>query len=246
MEKEIFKHLNEQYSQNDINKLCCQFSKYGFVKLRDLVSNDLRDLMKKEVLKLLDANSERRDLLLSTTGNTPRNMSVVKSEIIAKNSRLISSVANSKSLLNFLSKITKEKLHTNVSKDEEFLITRQEKRNDTHGWHWGDYSFALIWLIETPPLEHGGMLQCVPHTIWDKSNPSIHKILCENTVNTYGFSTGDLYLLRSDTTLHRTVPLNCDATRIILNMTWASASDLERGLHGNDRWWENPKAEAVV
>ncbi|WP_411705380.1 hypothetical protein, partial [Edaphovirga cremea] len=64
-------------------------------------------------------------------------------------------------------------------------------------------------------------------------------------IATYGFETGDIYFLRTDTTLHRTIPLNEDAIRIILNMTWADEKYLDRNLHGNDRWWENQHAEAA-
>jgi hypothetical protein len=89
------------------------------------------------------------------------------------------------------------------------------------------------------------MLQCVPHTRWNKSNPRIHEYLCDNPIQTYGFTTGDIYFLRTDTTLHRTVPLNRDTTRVILNMTWAAEKDLRRSLDGEDRWWEDSTAEAA-
>jgi hypothetical protein len=90
------------------------------------------------------------------------------------------------------------------------------------------------------------MLQCVPHTRWDKTDPRINEYLCANPIRTYGFVHGDIYLLRTDTTLHRTVPLTTDATRIILNMTFASEADLRRGLTGDDRWWEDSAAKAAT
>ena len=130
------------------------------------------------------------------------------------------------------------------SEDELFLITCQEKPGDTHGWHWGDFRYALIWLLEAPPVEYGGMLQCVPHTRWDKQNPQINRYLIENPIRTYGFVTRDIYLLKTDTTLHRTVPLDREARRIILNMTWGCPDDLTRPLQGNDRWWSNQQVEA--
>jgi len=222
-----------------------EFSRNGFIKLRDVVSDTLRQQVTREVKKLIDRQIERRDLHLATTDYTPRYMSVVRSEFIAENSELICALSKCESMLAMLSVIADTNIIASVSKDEEYLITQQERKGDTHGWHWGDYSFALIWIIETPPISKGGMLQCVPHTTWDKSNPRIHEILCSNPIATYGFETGDIYFLRTDTTLHRTVPLNEDATRIILNMTWADEKHLDRNLHGNDRWWENEHAEAA-
>jgi hypothetical protein len=242
----IVDHLNRTFSADDVRELSHAYSRYGFVKIRNIVSDDMRRQVRAEVLRLLSANAERRDLNLVTTGNTPRRMSVVRSEFIAYGSELIPTIARSEQLLDFLGKIAGERIFPDVSEDEEYLITRQERQGDTHGWHWGDYSFALIWLIETPPISHGGMLQCVPHTTWDKENPRINELLCAHPINTYGFTTGDIYFLRTDTTLHRTVPLTEDGTRIILNMTWASAKDLDGELKGNDRWWEDQRVAAAV
>jgi L-lysine 4-chlorinase len=222
-----------------------KFARDGFIKVRNIVSDEIRDAVRDEVLRLLGDHAERRDLYLETTGNTPRFMSVVKSEIITAESELIDAIYNSECLLDVLAGLTGEKLYACPSKDEELLITLQERKADTHGWHWGDFSFALIWIIESPPLSHGGMLQCVPHTFWDKSEPRIHEYLCENPIATYSFDSGDIYLLRTDTTLHRTVPLTVDSTRIILNMTWAAAKDLGWAPDSDDRWWERSQARAA-
>src|SRR3546814_10994880 len=93
-------------------------------------------------------------------------------------------------------------------------MARQERKGDTHGLHWGDYSFALIWILQAPPIEVGGLLQCVPHTSWNKEKPRVNEYLCRYPVDTYYFSSGDVYFLRTDTTLHGPVPLREDATRV--------------------------------
>jgi hypothetical protein len=243
---EIQAHLTASFSSEDIRALCQRFRRHGFIKVPQVVSPKLLASVKEEALRLLDLAAERRDLKLATTDFTPRKMSVVRSEIIADNSSLLNALYKSEPLLKFLAAIAHEPLHSCPSKDEEFLISRHETKGDTHGWHWGDFSFALIWILETPPVEFGGMLQCIPHTDWDKSNPRIHKYLCENQITTYGFDSGDIYFLRTDTTLHRTIPLNQDATRIMLNLTWASTKDLSRELVVDDRWWERKDAQAAV
>ena len=218
----------------------------GFALVSDIVPAEVKQPVRAEVLSLLDDHAERRDLRLQTTGGTPRFMSVVRSETIAERGGTITDLYGCPSLASALEQIVRERPQPCPAKDENFLITRQEKVGDTHGWHWGDFSFALIWIIDTPAVEHGGMLQCVPHTRWDKTNPRINEYLCANPIRTYGFVPGDIYLLRTDTTLHRTVPLTADATRIILNMTFASQADLRRGLAGDDRWWEDSAAEAAI
>jgi hypothetical protein len=223
-----------------------RFARDGFILVSNIVPAELKQAVRAEVLRLLDEHAERRDLLLKTTDDTPRFMSVVRSEIIAERGELITSLYECDSLISVVDRIAGERPHPCPAKDEEFLITRHERAGDTHGWHWGDFSLALIWIIETPDIEDGGMLQCVPHTSWDKANPRINRYLCANPIATYGFVTGDIYLLRTDTTLHRTVPLTRDGTRIILNMTFASEKDLRRGLTGQDRWWEDSAADAAT
>jgi len=244
-ESKLKSHLDHIVQEPGIQKLRNSFARDGFLKIREVVTDELRDAVRQEVFRLINAQLERRDLYLATTDNSLRHMSVVRSEFIAQESGLIVELSKSTVLLDALSRIADVKIVPSVSKDEEYLITKQERKGDTHGWHWGDYSFALIWIIETPALAKGGMLQCVPHTYWDKANARINEILCENPISTYGFESGDVYLLRTDTTLHRTVPLAEDATRIILNMTWSDEHTAGRGLVGNDRWWENADAEAA-
>lgn len=244
-EQKFSVYLKQQFSDVDIQNLQNDFSKFGFVKIRDIAPQSLKDDLKSEVLRALKINAERRDLILATTGNTPRHLSLVRSELIQESSEFIVSVGNSESLLGFLAQVARETLYP-ATDDEKYIITRQEKPGDTHGWHWGDFSFALIWILETPPIEYGGMLQCVPHTSWDKDNPRVNEILCQNSIDTYGFVNGDVYFLRTDTTLHRTVPLNREATRIMLNLTWASSKEASHNLVGDDRWFENPNVSAAV
>ncbi|MFH8407557.1 ArpA protein [Streptomyces sp. NPDC018019] len=248
IDETIGKFLAENYTPERIEQLADRFFHKGVVKFDEnarLVPPEIMSAVQAEADRLVGEHKERRDLLLRTTGNTPRKMSVVKSEDIER-SELIRTIATSEPFLGFLGRIAREPIIPQVSTDERYLITHQEFKADTHGWHWGDYSFALIWALRMPPVSCGGMLQAVPHTHWDKSNPRINETLCERQIDTHGLVTGDLYLQRTDTTLHRTVPLTEDgAARTILNMTWAGERDLDKPLIGNDRWWENPEAKAA-
>ena len=222
------------------------FAARGIVDVTGIVSPETFAAIRAEALGLIDRFAERRDLRLATTGNTRRSMSVVRSEDVGDNSSLVRELYTSRALLDPLEQITGEALHPCPKRDEEFLITKQHRRGDTHGWHWGDYSYAMIWILEAPPLSSGGSLQCVPHTSWNKSDPRILEFLTDRPIDTYGFGTGQIYLLRTDTTLHRTIPLTEDVTRIILNMTWATTADLQRRLVGDDRWWEDEGVSAAL
>lgn len=211
------------------------FATHGIVDATGVVSEETARAVREEALRLLERFAERRDLTLAITDNTPRFMSVVRSELIGEHSRLIRRLYTSRELLDPLEEIAGEKLHPCPKLDEELLITKHHCRGDTHGWRWGDFGYALIWILEAPPLASGGLLQCVPHTGWNKADPRVLEHLTEHPIHSYYFRTGNLYLLKTDTTLHRTVPLTEDTTRIILNMTWASDADLARPLQGDDR-----------
>lgn len=246
LDRLLHEHTTAWLTPATLFDLRIRLARDGFALVSDIVPTGLKQQVRADVLSLLDHHAERRDLRLRTTGGTPRFMSVVRSEIVAEQGTTITQLYGCPSLVSALELLVGERPQPCPADDEKFLITRQEKVGDTHGWHWGDFSFALIWIIDTPAIEHGGMLQCVPHTRWDKTDPQINRYLCANPIRTYGFVPGDIYLLRTDTTLHRTVPLTTDATRIILNMTFASAADLRRGLSGDDRWWEDSAAEAAT
>lgn len=56
----------------------------------------------------------------------------------------------------------------------------------------------------------------------------MENLLVENKIDSYFHLTGDVYLLKADTTLHRVKPLTKDVTRIILNTTWERARDKDR------------------
>lgn len=232
--------------RHEIMRLSHRYHRSGIVTVTDLLRSETRKAVRREAERLLEKYAERRDLRLATTDYTRRSMSVVPSEMIAGDSELVTSIYQNEELLKTLESIAGEKLHPCPKADEEFLITRQERSGDTHGWHWGDFSFAMIWILQAPPIDIGGLLQCVPHTQWDKTAPRINNYLVENPIDTYYFQTGDVYFLRTDTTLHRTIPLREDATRIILNMTWASAQDLSRNLDADDRWWDDANVSAAT
>lgn len=250
MEKAIIdrdlKSLEEKYSKEEIRDLAERFSKKGMVVLSGIIPDNIHKEIKKETINLLDQYKERIDLTLATTNHSPRKMNIVSHNNMLANADIIKKVYENTSLKKVLESITKSEMINYISDDEGLFISRQENPGDTHGWHWGDYSFALIFLLETPPIEVGGLLQCVAHTSWDKNNPRINQYLCDNKISTYGFKSGDIYLLKTDTTLHRTLPLKEKGLRIMLNMTWGTEADkLNHENTLNDTWWQNKDVEAA-
>ncbi|GAA3018492.1 hypothetical protein [Streptosporangium longisporum] len=228
-DQRIREHIETRYADDKVvRKLSQHYRREGYVKLRGLVPDDLFQEISQEVHRLLDEHGQRIDIHLKETGNTPRYMTTISQQAIAKGSELIPAVYESQAMMGFLSRLAAQPVLECPWEEEKYIAIRQHRKGDTHGWHWGDFSFTVIWIIEAPDAKYGGQLQCIPHTDWDKNDPQVEDYLLEHPIKTYGHVTGDLYFLRSDTTLHRTIPLNADQTRIILNTCWGSESDMKK------------------
>lgn len=209
----------------------------GLVKVTELIPTETINSVRDDALQLSKSFGERKDLNLHTTANTPRKMVGVKTDDIRENGKIIPNLYLDDTLRKMMESIAGEKIYDCSEKDEDYLIFHQQKKGDTHGWHWGDFRYALIWVLIAPPIEYGGMLQCVPHTSWDKQSPDINKILCRRKISSYYFQSGDVYFFKTDTTLHRTVPLIIDSERLILNMTFACYEERKTEITSGDRWW---------
>ncbi|MEU6674041.1 hypothetical protein [Streptomyces sp. NPDC046925] len=130
---------------------------------------------------------------------------------------------------------------------ERYVITELRHSGDTHGWHWDDYSFAVVWVVACPPVEHGGFVQCVPRTHWNKADPQLHRQFIGRSIHSFELGPGDLYLLRADTTLHRVYPLT-RGRRLIVNMGYASRADLGKSVSHetmDSLWNEAPEEQTA-
>lgn len=134
-EVRLEKHHANNFPEQRMFSLRHEFARNGFIKVRDIVDDGVRESITAAVNNLIERQLERRDLHLATTDNTPRYMSVVRSEFIAENSPLINTLSKSEVLLDTLSVIAGTRVVPSVSRDEEYLITQQERKGDTHGWH---------------------------------------------------------------------------------------------------------------
>ncbi|MEP5762608.1 MAG: hypothetical protein ABJ327_25465 [Litoreibacter sp.] len=187
--------------------------------------------VRQEVDRLTSRHAIRRDLEVRTTGNTPRKMNNVDFDAIAKHSPMLMQLYSNPALIKLLANIAGEDFHECPYDFEKMVITSLQKRGDSHGWHWDDYSFAMIWVLRAPEKEKGGVVQCVPNTHWNRDNPSIISQFVAQSIDTYYFPEGSIYLMRSNTTLHRVYPLvDPSAERTILNNTYASTLDLNKEI----------------
>jgi hypothetical protein len=205
------------------------FRAFGFVKVSFLLPALMKTKIAKEVEELIEQYSVRRELRFAETGSTPRRMRNVRREDINAYGHVVPGIYSSRDILDVLQRVTNEEVHPCPYEPEQFVITELEKSGDTHGWHWDDYSFALVAIIDCPPVEKGGFVQCVPHTQWNKADPQLHRCFVSRPIYSMELLPGDLYLIRADTTLHRVYPIS-SGRRLIVNMAYASSADLTKEI----------------
>ncbi|HDR6271777.1 TPA: hypothetical protein QCU37_005418 [Bacillus cereus] len=210
-----------------------RFKNEGLTMMNDMLPQPLIAAMSAEAKYLLSENAKRRDITIKATGNTPRNFNVVNRDIIHAEGKLIPAFFKSEVLLNFLTFLNNnEPVHRIPYIPEEFIINNQQKTGDTHGWHWDDYTFALIWVIEAPKESEGALVEYVPDTVWDKENPEsgLKEVLENREIKSLYVPKDHCYFMKAGTTLHRVTPLNNDSRRTVVVFSYASEEDMSRKI----------------
>jgi len=208
--------------------MCAQYAEAGYVEIDRFAPPEIQAAVDREVRELVQSAAVRRDLVVPSTGNTPRRYSNVNRDEILRAGRLIPAVYWSASVRSLLCAITGQYLTPVPYAPEEYLISRLHKRGDTHGWHWDDYTYAFVWVVRAPRPESGGALQFVPNVEWNRDDPRPAEIAAESDVIECFPATGSAYLLKADTALHRVAPLERDDERSIICYTFGNSYDLVR------------------
>lgn len=209
-----------------------EFLSSGVTNITKIVSADLMHDILMEVEKLLPRYGVRRDIKkVRSTGNTPRRMTNIDYKSVAKNSELIMSTYACSTLREQLEVIVGETIYDCPYDREKIVATHLHRLGDTHGWHWDDYSLAVVWVLKAPPKEAGGVVQYIAHTEWKKETPEIISHFVTAPIYTMYLPSGSMYLMQTATTLHRVYPIikgGCERT--ILNFAYALKSDMERNI----------------
>jgi S-adenosylmethionine decarboxylase len=80
-------------------------------------------------------------------------------------------------------------------------------------WRWAPGGYALWWVLQAA----GSLLQCVPHQARGQGE---REALVGQPITTYELAPGQLYLLRAETTMHRTLSLGEDTRLVVLEVSW--------------------------
>lgn len=223
-------HLSTAYGPSEVAALRARFDAQNVVVLSGLCPPELLPAIRDEACDIVDRFGQTHDLVFEITDNTRRSMTTVGQPIIKTEGPLIHAFYNAPVLLEFLPEIVGEMIYTCPYAGEHYVISRLDKHGDTHGWHWDDYTYGIILVLESPPYTEGGFIQAVPNTSWDKENPDVYGALISSQVHSFALQPGDLYVIKTNTTMHRVHPIRGESRRTIVNMTLASEDDLSRPM----------------
>jgi hypothetical protein len=207
-----------------------RFARDGFAEVSALIPPDVRARISAEVTAALDAHSVRRDVRIAVTGGSPRRYRIVDRDTLASACPATAEFYRSADLLRLVGAIAGQPVAPVPYEAEELIATRLENAGDTHGWHWDDYAFALVWVLCAPAARDGATLEYITGVPWCKAAPNVEAVLAQHEPVRAHIASGALYLLRTDTTLHRVTPLQRDVRRDALCFSYAATADIHRNV----------------
>jgi hypothetical protein len=223
-------HFAARFTEDALTALQEKFRDEHIVPLRGFCPPELLRHLQDEASGIMDEHGVDRKFTFDITDGTPRQMATVGQPVIKEHGPLVHATYFSPAVKKLLGQVVGEEVFTCPYAGEHYVISRLGKSGDTHGWHWDDYTYGFILVLQAPDYRDGGFVQAVPHTSWDKQNPDVHGALLKSQVRSYAFEAGDAYVVKTDTTMHRVYPIRGETTRTIVNMTWANGADLTREI----------------
>ncbi|MFI6870330.1 hypothetical protein [Nocardia sp. NPDC050406] len=195
----------------------------GMARLGFLLPYRVKRALAAEALALVEHHRHWGELLPS--GEESRRHGIdVPPQAITAHATLIPELYDCDALRRNLSVVAAESV-LSCPEPQRYAVTRVH-HDETPQWHWDDWSFALVLVVECPPLEEGGFVQTVPHTRRDRLGSEVHRTLTRNPIHSWELHPGDLYLMRTATTLHRVYPFE-HGRRTIMTMCFATRAELD-------------------
>jgi hypothetical protein len=223
----------------------------SFQQVKDLRARFERDLVvvlpcliDAEVLPALVAEAaalvrdgRRRDFQMPGY-ETPRKLTAIGGRTITARSPLITSLYSSIEIRNLVAGIVGQAVFECRHCDEFLVLNHLGARDDTHGWHLDDPTWALVIVFEAPGPYEGGRVEIVPPVadLGEFTAEAAKAVVAQagalGRIVELELSAGDAYLLRADKCLHRVTPLGTPhARRTALNLAFEETSTPEHAKY---------------
>ncbi|WP_254705885.1 HalD/BesD family halogenase [Streptomyces vilmorinianum] len=195
-----------------------RFRTDGYLPLPGLLTPEGLEALREEALRL-EKIARRRDFAMACMDGSPRHMTTLGGETIARESHLIPELYADAALSHLLATLTAERVVAVPDLLERHVLNILHREGDTHGAHTDDYPYALVLFLESPATpSDGGLLEFAPRAA---------SLTALNTADSRAahHHPGDAYLLRSDTTAHRVTPLTRPGLRrTVLNFAYTTTT----------------------
>jgi hypothetical protein len=217
-----FELQTEQLNFIEINK---RLKNDGVALLTGILGEELLGQLEKEADQLLEEHGKRVNLLIQSTGNTPRKYVTVSRDKVFANAPAISTLYSSEVMLQLMEQVTQAKAITCPYEQEQIVVNKMSEPGDTHGWHWDDYTYSLVLVLEAPRSKSGAQVECVDGTQWDKRKARVKEYLESNSIQTLSLQSGSAYLLLGKRVMHRVSPMQENDSRKIICFTYATQEE---------------------
>lgn len=224
----IDEHFASEAMQSPIFDLRRSYQETDFAEVVGFTPPWVFDTALGEVEELFNNQAKRRDIVVAQSGHTPRKYSNLDRDALAAGCTVVPELFHSRGLRSYLEQIVGETVLPVPYTPEEYIAARLHEAGDVHGWHWDDYTWALVWIFKIPDETIGGSVDFIARAPWDRENPRVGELVAKGPVVRRHPGVGNAYLLKADTALHRVAPLSEDAERMIVCYTFATESDLTR------------------
>ncbi|HVE46064.1 MAG TPA: hypothetical protein VNA57_04885 [Acidimicrobiales bacterium] len=227
----IGRHFASRELREQLPALHRSYREDDYAEISGFLPEGLWALAAGELEEAFDKHARRRDLIVRQSGNTPRRYTNIDRDVLATNTTVIPEVFRSPELYDLLEQVVGERVLPVPYVPEEFIAARLHQAGDVHGWHWDDYTWALVWIFKMPDELNGGSLEYIKRVPWDQDDPRTDEIVASHPVTRRHPEVGNAYLLKADTALHRVSPLREDAERMIVCYSFATEDDLRREVN---------------
>ncbi|MET0405465.1 MAG: hypothetical protein ABW123_23815, partial [Cystobacter sp.] len=186
------------------------YAEHHYVKFPGLLLGPGFPLLQQEVFRLREC-AFRRQFNMECMDNSPRHMSTLGGDGIQELSTLVPRLYEHPALLRFLTYVADVEVQT-LPDIDRYVINDLHQSGDTFGAHYDDYPISLVFIIEGAPAGAGGDVEMVKNgALADIDGPRVTRL---------PLATGDVYMLKSDTTAHRVAPLTADVRRTAINLAY--------------------------
>ncbi|XVN13949.1 hypothetical protein QZH47_21805 [Pseudomonas corrugata] len=162
VEQQLSKHFRD-FLDNEIRmkQVRNAFHQDGYFHFKDFsfLPGEMWEELHTEVHGLLDEYSAGHEATVLFIHDPHRKVHMIPQAQIAEGAAVVPALYHSESLRHFLSCIADEEL-ASCPDSGQYLISRLNHPDDTHDWHWGDYPYTLVWIIEAPEGPERAAMYC--------------------------------------------------------------------------------------